>query len=502
MQFEGLDSCISQLITGAGIAPENYTAKFLRTKIVGLGKCDRLIGTSMMASNKSSGQNHLKIAEDLKKCIGQEQQSYLAYYLGSLEYAKAASFENAALLLKDLIFRLGPTYPNLYPLGARYFRLAEKNENALQMVKVCEGLGLKTNSLVMEKALILEAMDDWENGEKAYEEVMTIDAGNFNALLFLMRKYNKDQKATEALKLSQIFEAKYSGNGRGYLEKGKSLLILKQTKEAQSALSRAAGLMPDNIEPRMLLGDSYMQGNDFNAALKQYTKIMELSPQNLDAHLKAAQSYTLLGNPRAALETLKKISAKYYDNPVLQKEIGIAEFQTGDTAAAKRELNRFARSGEQDLNAFLALGRIYDGLGEYRQALGMYEKALPLDENKSMAQRRIDMVRAKMGGASVKDEPNPLAGTLQGTTGIKGGSRFTLQVITVAACIGGFVGGYLLNRQIGDAQSNYNANQNPARMGELRNDLESKNKLVPFRNGLYGLGLLSAVGFSLTIVIK
>jgi hypothetical protein len=64
------------------------------------------------------------------------------------------------------------------------------------------------------------------------------------------------------------------------------------------------------------------------------------------------------------------------------------------------------------------------------------------------------------------------------------------------------VGGYLLNRQIGDAQSNYNANQNPARMGELRNDLESKNKLVPFRNGLYGLGLLSAVGFSLTIVIK
>ena len=499
---EGLDSCISQLITGAGIAPENYTAKFLRTKIVGLGKCDRLIGTSMMASNKSSGQNHLKIAEDLKKCIGQEQQSYLAYYLGSLEYAKAASFENAALLMKDLIFRLGPTYPNLYPLGARYFRLAEKNENALQMVKVCEGLGLKTNSLVMEKALILEAMDDWENGEKAYEEVMTIDAGNFNALLFLMRKYNKDQKATEALKLSQIFEAKYSGNGRGYLEKGKSLLILKQTKEAQSALSRAAGLMPDNIEPRMLLGDSYMQGNDFNAALKQYTKIMELSPQNLDAHLKAAQSYTLLGNPRAALETLKKISAKYYDNPVVQKEIGIAEFQTGDTAAAKRDLNRFAQSGEQDLNAFLALGRIYDGLGEYRQALGMYEKALPLDENKSMAQRRIDMVRAKMGGASVKDEPNPLAGTLQGTTGIKGGSRFTLQVITVAACIGGFVGGYLLNRQIGDAQSNYNANQNPARMGELRNDLESKNKLVPFRNGLYGLGLLSAVGFSLTIVIK
>jgi tetratricopeptide (TPR) repeat protein len=385
---------------------------------------------------------------------------------------------------------------------ARYFRLAEKNENALQMVKVGEGLNLKTNSLTLEKALVLEALEDWDNGEKAYQDVLAIDADNYNALLFLMRKYNKDQKADEALSMSKIFEAKYSDNGREYLEKGKSLLVLKQTREAQTALLKAASLLPDNIEPRMLLGDSYLQSNEFSSALKQFSKVMELAPQNVDAHIKAARSCSLAGNPRAALEILKKISTKFYDNPVVQKEMGLAEFQTGDTASAKRDLNRFLQNGEPDLKAFVVLGRIYDGLGDYRQALKMFEKAQPLDENAALAKRRVEGEKAKLGGAVVKEESNPLAGSLQGINGAKGGGRFTLRVLTAAACIGGFAGGYLLNKQIADAQSAYNANQYPANMPTLRDDLQKKKGYVPVRNGLYGLGLLAAAGFSLTFVIK
>jgi len=507
---EGMDSCIAQLISAAGISVESYTAKFMRTKIVGSGKCERLVGTSVVAMNKSSNQNHAKIAEDLKKCSDQESQSYLAYYLGALEYAKAGRFESAALLMKDLIFRLGPVYPNLYPMTARFFRLAEQNENALQMIKVCEGLNLKTDPIILEKALVLEALDDWTNAEAAYQEVMTIAPGNFNALLFLMRKYNKDQKADEALKLSQIFEDKYPENGRGYLEKGKSFIILKERKNAQSALSRAAGLLPGNTEPRMLLGDLYTQAGDFNAALKQFTKVIELAPQNVDAHIKAAHAHTLMGNPKAALETLKKIAEKFYDNPVVLKEMGLAEYQTGDTASAKRDLSRFAQTGEADLNAFVVLGRIYDGLGQYRQALNMYEKALPLDDNKTMAQRRVDNEKAKLGGKAATEETNPLAGSLEGTSGSKGGSRLTIRVFSIVALAGGSIGGYILNGQmakkIADAQQNYDNEQNPAliaaRHEELAQANANKNKSVPIRNTLYALSFLGAAGFTVTFIIK
>ena len=500
---EGLDSCMAQLVTGCGIAPESYTAKFLRTKISGSGKCDKLIGTTIIASPKASEATHFKLAEDLKKCAAQEPQSFLAYYAGAREYAKAAKFENAALMLKDLIFRLGPVYPDLYPLASHYFRLAERNENALQMIKVCEGLNLKTDILVLEKALVLEALDDWENAERAYEEVMTIDPGNFHALLFLMRKYNKDHKASDALKLSQLFEAKFPDNGPEYLEKGKSLVMLKQVKAAHAALSKAATLMPDNAEPRVLLGDLSMQSDDFNAALKHYTKAMELSPQNVDVAIKAARANTLSGNPKAALETLKKIAVKFYDNRVVQKEIGLAEFQIGDTAAAKRDLNRFLQNGEPDLNALLVLGRIYEGLREYREALDLYEKTLPLDENKSLAQRRVDAIKAKMGGRALSEDRTRR--TSAGGVGFKGSGRLTIRVLTTAVCIGGFIGGYMMNKQIAAAQQDYNSYRgaDQIKMAQLHDDLETKQKNNGLlRNVFYGAGALSAIGFSVTFFIK
>ena len=341
-----------------------------------------------------------------------------------------------------------------------------------------------------------------DNAESAYQEVLTIDPDNYNALLFLMRKFNNDQKAQEALNLSRNFESKFPDDGKGFLEKGKSYMILKETKNAQSALSRAAGLMPSNIEPRMLLGDLYMQSNDFNAAHKQYAKVIELAPQNVDAYINAAHALTLSGNPREAVETLKKISTKYYDNPAVQKELGLAEFQTGDTAAAKRDLSRFVQSGEPDLNALLVLGHIYDGLGEYRQALNMFEKALPLDDNKSMAQRRVDAEKAKLGGKAEARETNPLAGSLAGTSGSMGGSRLTIRVFSIVALAGGLVGGYILNKPLADAQAAYDNNKNPALITGLHDDLASKDKNRSLRNGLYALGLLGAVGFSVTFLIK
>jgi tetratricopeptide (TPR) repeat protein len=313
---EGLDSCIAQLMAGSGIKLESYTTKFLKTKIAGSGKCEKLLGTTVSSSFRA--KDHQKLADNLKKCSDQEPQSLLSYFVAAREYAKSAAYENAAQLMKDLIFKLGPTYPSLYPLDAQYFRLAEKYENALQIIKVGEGLNLKTNKLIVEKAQILEALNDPSNAETAYQEVMVFEPNNFHALLFLIKKYNKDQKPVEAIKLSETFERLYPENGREYLEKGKSLLALSRTREAQDALSKAGMLLLNDPEPRMLLGDLAMQNKEYSSALKSYAKALDLTPQNVDIHLKIARAYTLNSNPQAALETLKKIEGKFYDNPVVK----------------------------------------------------------------------------------------------------------------------------------------------------------------------------------------
>jgi len=495
---EGIDSCINQLIVGIGITPENYTAKFLRTKIVGSSKCEKLIGTSLISSRKAQGKNHAKIAEDLKKCASQEQ-AFLADYLGSLEFAKASGFENAALLMKDLIFNLGPVYPALYPLAAQFFRLADQNENAMQMVKVAEGLNLKTNRLVLEKALVLEALNDWDNAERAYQEVMTIDAGDFHALLFLMRKYNKDKKASDALSLSRIFEAKYPDNGYGFLEKAKSLIIDGQSKAAQTALAKAETLLPDNVEARVLMGDLYMQENDYNSALKHYSKAIGLAPQNVDANIKTANAYTLAGNYREALETLKKIAVKFYDNPLVQKGIGMAEFQVGDTSSAKRDLNRYMQNGEPDLKVLLTLGHIYDGLGQYRKSAEMYEKAIPLDENRSMAQRRLDAENAKAGGSKQVEEEKPVYDGASRAATSKFNTKLVVRILTAAVCVGGIAGGYLMNNKIKDTQTKYDNARNKADIDSYHTDLKNQQTM---RLLFYCLGAGAGAGFTVTFFIK
>ncbi len=494
---EGIDSCVRQVVNQCTPPPESYTLKFLKTKIVGSLKSAKLIGNSRIAAYKSD-KNHLKFAEDLKK-ISTQEQSFLALYVGAREFSKAGNFENAALMLKDLIFNLGPSYPILYALAAKNFRLAQKYEDALQMVKVCEGLNLKTNELTLEKAIVLEARDDWNNAETAYREVLTFDENNYNALIFLMRKANKDQLADEALKLSAAFERQYPEDGRECLEKGKAHMMLKQTKTAQSALSRAISLMPDNIEAHLLLGDLLMQTGDFGAGLSHYTKVMDLAPQNLDVHIKAAHAYTLQANPSAALETLKKIASKYYDNPVVQKEIGLAEFQTGDTAAAKRDLGRYLQSGEPDLKVLVVLGRIYSGLGEYEAALEMFENAYPLDENKSAAKQRIESVKAKL---QAQGPSRKVKGPLEGLESAKPKKKFpvriTVQIASGAIAVIGLAGGYLLNQKIDENMLEYKTSHNTPRANEL-GDLIRKNEKL--RNMLYATGLGAGAVFGLTFIV-
>jgi Flp pilus assembly protein TadD len=496
---EGLDSCVRQAINLCTPAPESYTLKFLKTKIIGSSKSAKLIGASRIASYKSD-KNHLKFAEDLKK-ISTQEQSFLALYAGAREFAKAKKFEDAALMLKDLIFNLGPCYPDLYALAAKNFRMAQKYEDALQMIKVCEGLNLETNDLVLEKAIVLEARDDWNNAETAYREVLTFDENNRNALIFLMRKANKDKQTDEALKLSAAFERQYPEDGMVCLEKGKALMAMKQMKNAQSSLNRAISLMPDNIEAHLLLADLLMQIGDFNGGLSHYNKVMDLAPQNLDVHIKAAHAYTLQANPRAALETLKKVATKYYDNPVVQKEVGLAEFQTGDTAAAKRDLSRYLQNGEPDLKVLIVLGRIYSGLSEYDEALEMFENAYPLDENKTAARQRIDAVKEKLQahGPSRKVKPS-FEDTEKPKVKKKFPLKLTVRIATGAIAAIGLVGGYLINKRIESNNSEYGAptQHDPVRANELGDQMRSDEKL---RNMFYGVGLGAGAIFGVSFVI-
>jgi len=76
----------------------------------------------------------------------------------------------------------------------------------------------------------------------------------------------------------------------------------------------------------------------------------------------------------------------------------MAEYQLGDTAAAKRDLNRYVQSGKPDVSVCLTLGTLCYKSAEYNKSLEMFEQALKLEPGNSTAERSIQTVKAKIQG--------------------------------------------------------------------------------------------------------
>ena len=505
---ECLDACITQVISGLQIEPSAAFQKFIKTKVAGDGKCDKTIGSAVLAVYGDKKQNPKNSADDLKKCANQGETTLLASYLSSQYYAKAGDYASAATILKDCIFKLGPTDAALYPVCAKYYHKTEKLENALQMIKVAEGLKLVTNDLIVEKALLLEAMEEEDDAASAFRDVLKFDPSNFNALLFLMHKANKDNDFTAALEYSNAFRQLYRDDGRGDLEAGKAYFAVQQMPDAQSALTRAADILTANAEPRILLGDVYAAQSNYSAALDQYERALDLAAENVDLHVKIAQTCLLMGKPEMAVETLKKIQKKYYDNAGLLKVLGLAEYQTGDTVGARKELSRYIQSGAPDHTVFFTLGEIYDNAGEYAQALEYYERAQALDPGDRVSPQRIADVKQKMSGSEytekVKKKKERRESAEQRT---RVSPRFVIQVGSGIVGIAAAGGGYFMNMLLKKDYTAYADFNNPTenidahkteRVAELHKSIEQK---MLYRNIMYGVAGLCTVSVGITFII-
>ena len=494
---EGLDSAITQLISELSIEIDQYGSKFLKTKIAGSGKCNKEIGNQVIEIYKNIKPNHKKAADELKKCALQDDGALLAYFVSNQEYVKAGDYENAAVSLKDLIFKLGPSYAGLYPIAARYFRLSDQLENALQMIKVCEGLGLSTNALVLEKAALFEAMEDESNTTRAYEDVLTFDPSNFNALLFLMHEYNKLSAPDRALGYATSFIQAYPSDGRGELEAGRAYLAQQQNSKAMTALTRAADMLPDDPAPHAMLGDLHIQNNSFTQALQEYERALELSGEDVDLHVKIGQTHLLMGKPQLALEKLKDLRKKYYDNMALLRVLGLSEYQTGDAAAARSDLVRYVENGPPDRSVYLALGELEEQDQQYGKAMQLYERAEALDRSDPAVLQHIAALKEKTGGAAVASHDDKHLDDAAYAPR-RGSPLFTIGMLSGVICAGGAAGGFAMDWLLKKDYTAYQNEQNTDQVASLHKKIDQK-KL--YRNALYALAGASGAGLALTITI-
>lgn len=221
--------------------------------------------------------------------------------------------------------------------------------------------------------------------------------------------------------LAKIYEDEASGNGRQdlatqaieqyklaldadpgsrMLQDGLSNLYFKlgRIREAVTAAQDQVAKHPDDADAHMLLGRVYLrslgdgqtpQSSDMlQMAIKEYEKIAELKPNDLETHLLLGQLYGLNHDSAKAEAQFK--AAQQIDGSSEEVVLSMARLysEQGDLQRAAKVI---ADVSEEDRSARMdfALAGIYDQLKEPKLAVAAYRAALDQDPDNTDAKRGL-----------------------------------------------------------------------------------------------------------------
>ncbi|AEU36484.1 tetratricopeptide repeat protein [Granulicella mallensis] len=221
--------------------------------------------------------------------------------------------------------------------------------------------------------------------------------------------------------LAKIYEDEASGNGRQdlatqaieqyklaldadpgsrMLQDGLSNLYFKlgRIREAVTAAQDQVAKHPDDADAHMLLGRVYLrslgdgqspQSSDMlQMAIKEYEKIAELKPNDLETHLLLGQLYGLNHDSAKAEAQFK--AAQQIDGSSEEVVLSMARLysEQGDLQRAAKVI---ADVSEDDRSARMdfALAGIYDQLKQPKQAVAAYRATLDQDPDNTDAKRGL-----------------------------------------------------------------------------------------------------------------
>ena len=158
--------------------------------------------------------------------------------------------------------------------------------------------------------------------------------------------------------------------------------------ERAIALGRydSALLIFDNLyktnkrDPRVLMGRAVVlqKLSRFDEAMGMYEELEAVDPDNIDVKV---NMLGLLGTrfPAIALRRLMDLHVKHPSHVALTAQIAVIAAKAGDTEAAVKYLGMAASMEPQNASHLFNLAIIMERLGDKKQAISYYEKALEVD---------------------------------------------------------------------------------------------------------------------------
>ncbi len=215
---------------------------------------------------------------------------------------------------------------------------------------------------------IEQAMDDhkkgnWEQADKAYEEIIAEEPENADVIYLLAVSQMSQQKLEDSLitieKAIQI-----NKKAPSFLQiKGSILARLGRGDEAAKVLEKAIEENPNLYHAHVSLGHLYYLKGDKRKAEKCFSSALRIDQERIEAQVNLARLWIDDGKVEKALNTLKKIEKDYPEQGSIKLLIADAYLESGAYSFAENYYQKvLAMHPENDLaGLYLGMSKIKTG---------------------------------------------------------------------------------------------------------------------------------------------
>jgi tetratricopeptide (TPR) repeat protein len=355
-------------------------------------------------------------------------------------YIAAYDLDAAAHEYEELVKLDSNTIDNWYSLARLY--QVRNPKKALQVFEVMTQRFGDQWDVLLQIAELYNQMGQFEKSAGALKQMLTLDPGNSELKRSLAQAYLRAQKLDESQSLYAELTRTYPDNLDYLGEYGIVHLLLKHYSKADSVFDVLLSSDSVNVDTKLHIGEVYFGqvekdstlipaaervferileqhaddwrpywflgalgalGHDDSLAIRNFSKVTELSSGNADAWVYLSSVFLEKNNFQEVVTILERAIKIVPDDFRVNFFLGVAYSRVGKNDAAVSVLEKARQVNPKDINALSQLALVYDGLKKYEECDRLYEEGLKIDPNNatmlnnygySLADRNIQIERA------------------------------------------------------------------------------------------------------------
>ncbi len=184
-----------------------------------------------------------------------------------------------------------------------------------------------------------------------------------------------NQKYSEALTLIDQ-ELQVQPTSSLYVNKGMVYRNLQNFLKAKNAYQEALVLAPKSVSIMVELGEVHSTLGNYYDAADYFQKALAIEPRNLVVSGQLGKTYLNLKDYKNGYEVFNSIYQTDSTNVLWTKQLAFCEAKTGKREQAINHYNMVLEQNPRDLNVYLSLVTLYDGIKNQAEILNLFEQGL------------------------------------------------------------------------------------------------------------------------------